>query len=291
MARTSSTSSRALRLLLVLALLVVVLVAGVYLLQKRGYRLDDALTTVVEKSTDAATAANVKTALALSRRVSAFDIDVDAEDGSISLRGRVPSEEVKGLAGSIVADTTGVREVRNLLQVDPQVSPDPEVARLVARVEELELQTTLLEAMRSDPALREVQPEVDSGTVTLLGAVDSDQSRELARQIVQGLATAHRVDDRLSLRATKAAVDAAGERVEFALYSSGAFDLGRIEIVERNGGEIALQGTVRSRAEQLLAEHLARDVAGIENVVNELQVRSDTQVTADRGEPAAAPGR
>jgi osmotically-inducible protein OsmY len=39
----------------------------------------------VEKSTDAATATNVKTALALSRRVSAFDIDVDERGNTVGL--------------------------------------------------------------------------------------------------------------------------------------------------------------------------------------------------------------
>jgi osmotically-inducible protein OsmY len=267
---------RTFRLLLALVVLAAALVAGVYLMQRRGYRLDDALTTVVEKSTDAATAANVKTALALSRRVSAFDIDVDADGGAVTLGGRVPSLEVKSLAGSIVADTTGVREVRNLLEVDPKVSPDPEVERLVARVEELELQATLLEVMRSEPSLGEVVPEVRAGRVTLAGTVDSDADRELASRLARNLAPGRSLDDRLQLAAAPAAGDArVDERVEFALYSSGAFDLGRIEVVARGEEGVALQGTVRSRAEQILAERLARDT-GVEVVVNELEVRSDS---------------
>jgi osmotically-inducible protein OsmY len=281
-----SKRKRTLRLVLALALLAAVLVAGVYLMQRRGYRLDDAFTTVVEKSTDAATAARVETALALSRRVSAFDVEVHAASGVVTLRGRVPSAEVKELTRSIVADTTGVRDVRNLLEVDPKVSPDPEVERLVARVAELELQATLLEAMRSDPALREVVPEVSDGRVALHGSIASETDRELAWQLARRFAGEAALDDQLRLAPPAEARFA--ERVEFALYSSGAFDLGRIDVVERGGGEVRLQGSVRSRAEQLLAERLARDIGGVEKVVNELQVRAEAQVTADRGGEAGA---
>ena len=102
--RRSSTIGLAALLLVLVAALAI----GVYTLQDRGYRLDDALETVVDKSADAATVANVKTALALSRRVSAFDIDVDAESGTVTLTGAVPSESVKELAGSTVAPLGGV---------------------------------------------------------------------------------------------------------------------------------------------------------------------------------------
>ena len=279
----NSRHNSALRLLLLLGVLAVVLVAGIYLLQRRGYAIDDALTTVVEKSTDAATAANAKTALALSRRVSAFDIDVDADNGAVTLSGRVPSEAVRDLAGSIVADTTSVREVRNQLEVDPKASPDPEVERLVARVEELELQATLLEALRADPALRRVVPEVGDGRVVLQGEVDTTEARLHAAQLARQVAGNVTLEDRMEVAPAVAVSDSSpSERVEFALYSSGAFDLSAIEIVEEGAGAVTLQGTVRSRAEQLLAELIANDAEGVEMVVNELQVSGEPQVTADR---------
>ncbi len=47
-------------------------------------------------------------------------INVEVNDGVAELRGPAPSEDVKEAAGEIAASTEGVREVRNLLTVDPQ---------------------------------------------------------------------------------------------------------------------------------------------------------------------------
>ena len=139
-------------------------------------------------------------------------------------------------------------------------------------------------------ALREVVPEVGEGRIALHGAIASEADRQLAWEVARRFAGDVALDDQL--RVVTAATGEVGfaERVEFALYSSGAFDLGRIEVVERAGGEVALRGAVRSRAEQLLAEQLAREVGGVEAVVNELQVRAEVPVTAERSEEGGAPG-
>jgi len=79
---------------------------------------------VRETSANVTTTAKVKTALALSKRASAFDIKVDTENGVATLTGNVPSLQVKELAGEIAWDTSGVREVRNLLAVDSGAQPD-----------------------------------------------------------------------------------------------------------------------------------------------------------------------
>jgi hypothetical protein len=47
-------------------------------------------------------------------------INVEVNDGVAELRGPAPSEDVKEAAGEIAANIEGVREVRNLLTVDPQ---------------------------------------------------------------------------------------------------------------------------------------------------------------------------
>jgi osmotically-inducible protein OsmY len=115
----------------------------------------------------------------------------------------------------------------------------------------------------------------------LYGAISSELERQLAWEVARGLAADLAVEDRL--RVLPGAEEAEGasaelvELVELALHSSGAFDSdsGRIQVVEWGGGGVALRGSVRSRAEQLLAERLAGEVTGIEGVVNELQIRAE----------------
>ena len=76
-----------------------------------------AITSVEETSKDAATTARVKTALALSKSVSAFDINVDTRQGAVTLRGQVPSEEMKLVAERVAQGVEGVLSVENILTV------------------------------------------------------------------------------------------------------------------------------------------------------------------------------
>lgn len=68
-----------------------------------------------ETSQDAALTAKVKTALSLSKRIPANQINVDSEGDVVTLRGEVPTDEIRTLAEKIALDTPGVREVHNHL--------------------------------------------------------------------------------------------------------------------------------------------------------------------------------
>ena len=70
-----------------------------------------------DTSADAALTAKVKTALALNKSVPASAINVDSQDGMVTLRGEVNDQQTRDLAGKIAQDTSGVREVRNHLYV------------------------------------------------------------------------------------------------------------------------------------------------------------------------------
>jgi len=55
----------------------------------------------------------VKTALALSKRIPADTISVESEGDVVTLRGEVPSDQVRDLAESIARDVPGVQMVHN----------------------------------------------------------------------------------------------------------------------------------------------------------------------------------
>jgi sporulation protein YlmC with PRC-barrel domain len=70
-----------------------------------------------ETSIDATLTAKVKTALSLSKRIPADQINVDSDNDVVTLRGEVPSEEIRRLAESVTRDTPGVADVHNHLYV------------------------------------------------------------------------------------------------------------------------------------------------------------------------------
>lgn len=266
------------RVALLVVILVVVGAAALWLLSRRqGDALGSTASTVQQASVDAITTAKVKTALALSQRVSAFAVDVDSADGVVTLAGDVTSEETRQLAEEIARETSGVREVRNRLRVDPGVRPDAEAQRLALRVADLEIKAAVQEALLADPELREagVTVTVDQGLVRLAGQVSGAEQRLRAELAARGVARVQAVDNALVVPEASAPADRdleLAEAVEFALYSARAFDLESM-VISASAGAVALEGAVRSRAELLLAERIAADVEGVETVANALEVR------------------
>ena len=63
------------------------------------------------------------------------------------------------------------------------------------------------------------------------------------------------------------------KRVEFELYKTGGFDVQTMRIQAKDG-MVTLAGTVRSKAEELLAVHVAETVDGVKKVTDDLKVSS-----------------
>jgi sporulation protein YlmC with PRC-barrel domain len=112
----------------VAAILIACLVLGLawltFLISTRGWdqakqdiksSLQGAAYAAKETSHDAALTARVKTALSLSKRIPSDKIDVDSEGDVVTLRGEVPSNEIRELTESIVRDVPGVGDVHNHL--------------------------------------------------------------------------------------------------------------------------------------------------------------------------------
>ena len=238
------------------------------------------VSSVRDASENAVTTSKVKTALALSRSISAFDIDVDSDEGVVTLNGEVPSDQTKRLAESIARETTGVRDVRNNLRVNPAAQPIPAEQR--GQVGDPELRTGIeerLRASRIDP--QKVAVAVQEKVVTLSGQVNSADEKSAAEKIAWGFESVRDVRNNLTVANEASAQRGVGSRddlakkVEFELYSSRAFDLARLQI-ESSEGVVTLNGPVRSVAERELAERIASDVEGVKSVRNNLTIAATT---------------
>lgn len=69
---------------------------------------------------DAAITAKVKAKLAADGDVNPFNIDVDSNEGVVTLQGRVAKEEARTKAEQLARDTDGVTRVINLIKVGDQ---------------------------------------------------------------------------------------------------------------------------------------------------------------------------
>jgi sporulation protein YlmC with PRC-barrel domain len=111
-------------------LLLIFLVLGLgwmtYLVSKRGWdqakqdvrsTFQGAVYAAKETSHEAALTTKVKTALSLSKRIPASKINVDSQGDVVTLRGVVPTDDVRSAAESVAKDVSGVAEVQNELSV------------------------------------------------------------------------------------------------------------------------------------------------------------------------------
>jgi len=247
-----------------------------YYVQGKNGSVKEAWSSIKESSEDAATTTKVKTALMLSKYVSAFDIDVNTKQGAVSLKGQVPSEEIKAMAGAIAQDTSGVKELHNDLVIDPAARPNPETSRLSERVADLEIKTIVEDAIRKSPELkdRSIELVVRERKVSLNGVVDTESQKSLAQQIAWGVQGVAGVTNSINVTAPQAGdspEDKLAKRVEFELYSTKAFSVNTLQIHSLDG-TVTLGGSVSSRAEKLLAEKVAQTVNGVRKVVNNLSV-------------------
>ncbi len=266
------------RSIAVAIILIVLIVGGVLIYQRDGATsIGDTLRSVKESSQDAATTSKVKTALMLSKHVSAFEVKTSTNRGEVTLTGEVPSEETRRLAAAITQDTSGVTAVHNNLTVNPGARGNQDVAQLGDRVADLEIKTLVIDQLARSPELKDrtLAVQVSKKVVTLDGAVDTPAQKRAAEQIalqvpgVQGLAGQVTVAN--AAAAPESADDKLARRVEFELYSTRALPLQSVQIRSQDG-TVILTGPVTSRAEKLLAERVTQSVDGVKRVVNNLSV-------------------
>ena len=257
-------------------ILIVLVVGGVLIYQRDGTTsIGDTLRSVKESSQDAATTSKVKTALLLSKHVSAFDVNATTNRGEVTLTGEVPSEETRRLAAAITQDTSGVSAVHNNLTVNPAARGNQDVAQLGDRVADLEIKTLVIDQLARSPELKDktLKVQVSKRVVALDGAVDTPAQKRAAEQIalqvpgVQGLTGQITVAN--AGTAPESADDKLARRVEFELYSTRALPLQSVQVRSQDG-TVTLTGPVTSRAEKLLAERVSQSVDGVKRVVNNL---------------------
>jgi hyperosmotically inducible periplasmic protein len=217
----------------IILLIVVVLVGIVLWVVMTRTQLPQAAQGVMQQAADLTTTGKVKSNFSLSKRLSIYDINVNTQNGLVTLSGRVPTEIDKDLAAGVAKDTTGVREVTNQLIVEPGIRPSEESLRENARIADLEIQADLRERFASSPELGQenIQIAVKDKQITLSGEVTSPRQKAGAEQVARSLNNVSGVTNALSIRhpeagrnetpgvSTESAADQAlSQQVQFALF-------------------------------------------------------------------------
>jgi osmotically-inducible protein OsmY len=149
-----------------------------------------ALDTVGQKLKETKYTGSVKAAFELNRELAPLSIDIDSsENGVVTLKGTVPTEELKALAGRVAASVPDVAQVNNQLAVG--APPAAVGGDRVGRVQQ---------ALHANPSLGAYPITVreESGRVVLTGRVRTAAEKDLAGLLARD-AAGGTVDNSLSV--------------------------------------------------------------------------------------------
>lgn len=246
-----------------------------------------------QSAEDIAITNKVKAAFSLSKRLSAYEINVAAKDGVVTLTGQTPTEVDKQLAGNVAKDIPDVKGVDNQIQVNPGVKPSESSVREGMRVADLEIRADLNERLVSSQGLKgqSIQTLVQDRIVTLTGRVETPAQKAGAEQVARSVPNVVEVINNLEVinpAASQSEIPGESEgsskdkdvanRVLFALFKEreNFTDVGAIKVVGRNNA-VTLTGSVASKAERALAGRIAKEVDGVKNVSNQLTVTNQAK--------------
>lgn len=145
---------------------------------------------------DAAITASIKTKLTFEKDTKARQINVETQKGIVQLNGFVDSSAARSEAEKIAADTDGVKQVRNNLEVRSADRPAGEVvddAMLTGKVE------AALAADKRTSALR-VDIETHEGEVQLSGFARNQAEKDAAVAVARAVTGVRKVTNSIDVR-------------------------------------------------------------------------------------------
>lgn len=230
----------------------------------------------LEMRSDDVVRADVADALLRDPATDAYELDVDVEDGTVTLTGEVDSWAEKELAERVVKGVRGVTGVDNRVSVYYEIQrPSHEI--------EAEIQRRMRWDVLLDDGLIDVAVDPE-GNVTLNGVVGSAADKQRARVDswvsgvssvdVSNLAVEWWADDerlRDEKYAEKSDMEIARAIEDAALYDPrlSSFDVK----TDVEGGWVTLRGIVDNLKAKRAAQEIARHTVGVLGVTNRLKVR------------------
>lgn len=212
----------------------------------------------VEVPSDAEITEAVKSQFSSSEAIPAEEIQVETEEGIVTLNGSISNLLAKKRATEMAQSIHGVLSVVNNLIIT-ESRPDEAVENDIA------------EAIATDPATEfwEITASVNNGVARLKGVVDSWQEKQLAGTLAKGVKGVKEVKNTIIVNPKVARSDEQIKKeVKQTLMMNSRIRDNMIE-VQVDSGRVALSGAVGSAYEKQLASDVAH-VTGVESVEADL---------------------
>jgi osmotically-inducible protein OsmY len=136
-----------------------------------------------------------KTRLLADPQTPGLEINVDTQDGVVTLFGSVWDEQTKQRSAEVVKQVNGVRSLENMLQIVPKAS-EAVVSRVDADLKK-EVEERL--AARKELDGNDIKVQVENAVVRLTGTIDGSRDRLAALTAARGVTGVTRVIDDLQV--------------------------------------------------------------------------------------------
>lgn len=241
----------------------------------RGVRaVSDRLDVAVEPRPDPELEANIESALLSNAAADSYEIEAKANDGTVTLTGKVQSFQESQAAQRVAEGVVGVKNVKNELAID-----------YGAKRHDAEIRADVESRLRWDALVNDgmINVAVRDGKVELSGTVSSAAERRRAisdgwvrsARWVDGhaLKVAWKADEQQLTRHKRA--EKTDEEIQKAIRHALTYDP-RVSAanvdVKVSGGVAMLSGEVQSVAASFAAEDLARRTVGVTRFTNQISV-------------------
>lgn len=161
---------------------------------------DAPLQNVRKEMSEATLRAAVRSRLWYDKSLDGSELDVSADDRSVTLSGKVANADLKQEAERIALNTQGVQQVTNEIEVSEEVGESTNIVQKLENVGEkagdaaasigralsdewIEKRVESAIAMSENLSMRTLDVEVESGVCTLTGTTLSDEQRDLAERV------------------------------------------------------------------------------------------------------------
>jgi len=225
---------------------------------------------------DTAITAKVKAAILAEPNLKSLQINVETDNGNVTLSGSVDSQEQLTRVQQLISSLAGVKGISNNLVVK---STNTATNNTEEAASDTSITTKVKAALLAEPNLksRNIKVETNNGIVTLSGDLDSQEHIDKAQEITKPIAGVQDVKNNLNV-ANKKSGEVLGDtsitaKVKAAILAEP--NLKSLQInVETDHGTVTLSGSVDSKAQLKRVKEITSATAGVKHIKDNLVVKS-----------------
>lgn len=230
--------------------------------------------SVYASETDARIESSARQSYVFKKYLKDDAIEVKSNDGVVTLRGTVMEESHKSLAQETVASLPRVKSVDNLLELKGERPAEDSDGWIGTQVKWSLLYNRNVSGLKTEVLVTE-------GVVTLRGEAESQAQKDLTGEYAKDIKGVKEVNNEMTIAKVSgkegktvgetiddASITAQVKMAFLTHHSTSAFKTG----IAVSNGVVTLTGTATSGAGKDMAGKVARDVYGVNRVINKMVV-------------------